>query len=176
MLRAARLAPLSPRVRATAPLAASRAPPRAGGRALFNRVNWEDPHFNIDLLLFCIHGNHDDPVRESAGASEELLSALDLLAAANLINYFGRSESAERVDLHPVLLAKGRTRLALYGLGYTPDYVVYHELVMTTKEYMQVGPRTAAAAREGGGEGAAAASSGRGAAPAHRPRRARGRY
>lgn len=25
---------------------------------------------------------------------------------------------------------------ALYGLGYTPDYVVYHELVMTSKEYM----------------------------------------
>jgi pre-mRNA-splicing factor ATP-dependent RNA helicase DHX38/PRP16 len=26
---------------------------------------------------------------------------------------------------------------ALYGLGFTPDYVVYHDLVMTTKEYMQ---------------------------------------
>lgn len=26
---------------------------------------------------------------------------------------------------------------ALYGLGTTPDYVVYHELVMTSKEYMQ---------------------------------------
>ena len=26
---------------------------------------------------------------------------------------------------------------ALYGLGYTPDYVVYHELIMTSKEYMQ---------------------------------------
>ncbi|WIA21043.1 hypothetical protein OEZ85_005370 [Tetradesmus obliquus] len=26
---------------------------------------------------------------------------------------------------------------ALYGLGYTPDYVVYHELVFTSKEYMQ---------------------------------------
>jgi len=26
---------------------------------------------------------------------------------------------------------------ALYGLGYTPDYVVYHELIMTAKEYMQ---------------------------------------
>ncbi|PIN05604.1 mRNA splicing factor ATP-dependent RNA helicase [Handroanthus impetiginosus] len=26
---------------------------------------------------------------------------------------------------------------AIYGLGYTPDYVVYHELVLTTKEYMQ---------------------------------------
>ena len=28
---------------------------------------------------------------------------------------------------------------ALYGLGYTPDYVVYHELVLTSKEYMQCG-------------------------------------
>lgn len=26
---------------------------------------------------------------------------------------------------------------ALYGMGFTPDYVIYHELVMTTKEYMQ---------------------------------------
>jgi pre-mRNA-splicing factor ATP-dependent RNA helicase DHX38/PRP16 len=25
---------------------------------------------------------------------------------------------------------------ALFGLGYTPDYVVYHEMIMTTKEYM----------------------------------------
>merc|ERR1712216_1102540 len=26
---------------------------------------------------------------------------------------------------------------ALFGLGYTPDYLCYHELVMTSKEYMQ---------------------------------------
>lgn len=26
---------------------------------------------------------------------------------------------------------------ALYGLGYTPDYIVYHELILTSKEYMQ---------------------------------------
>eukprot|EP00890_Picochlorum_soloecismus_P002226 jgi/Picsp_1/3003/NSC_01225-R1_pre-mrna-splicing factor atp-dependent rna helicase prp16-like len=26
---------------------------------------------------------------------------------------------------------------ALYGLGYTPDYIIYHELVYTSKEYMQ---------------------------------------
>lgn len=26
---------------------------------------------------------------------------------------------------------------ALLGLGSSPDYVVYHELVMTAKEYMQ---------------------------------------
>lgn len=27
---------------------------------------------------------------------------------------------------------------ALYGLGYVPDYVVYHELILTSKEYMSV--------------------------------------
>ncbi|KXJ24240.1 Pre-mRNA-splicing factor ATP-dependent RNA helicase PRP16 [Exaiptasia diaphana] len=26
---------------------------------------------------------------------------------------------------------------ALFGMGHTPDYIVYHELVMTSKEYMQ---------------------------------------
>lgn len=26
---------------------------------------------------------------------------------------------------------------ALYGMGFTPDYVVYHELVLTTREYMR---------------------------------------
>lgn len=25
---------------------------------------------------------------------------------------------------------------ALYGLGYTPSYVIYHELILTSKEYM----------------------------------------
>ncbi|KAL3318840.1 Pre-mRNA-splicing factor ATP-dependent RNA helicase PRP16 [Cichlidogyrus casuarinus] len=26
---------------------------------------------------------------------------------------------------------------SLYGMGYSPDYIVYHELIMTTREYMQ---------------------------------------
>ena len=26
---------------------------------------------------------------------------------------------------------------ALYGMGYSSDYVVYHELIMTSKEFMQ---------------------------------------
>jgi len=26
---------------------------------------------------------------------------------------------------------------SLFGLGFTPDYIIYHDLVMTTKEYMQ---------------------------------------
>ena len=31
---------------------------------------------------------------------------------------------------------------ALFGMGFTADHIVYHELVMTTKEYMQVGGRS----------------------------------
>ena len=27
---------------------------------------------------------------------------------------------------------------ALFGMGFTADHIVYHELVMTSKEYMQV--------------------------------------
>lgn len=27
---------------------------------------------------------------------------------------------------------------ALFGLGYSPEYLVYHELLFTSKEYMQV--------------------------------------
>ncbi|ORX44253.1 DUF1605-domain-containing protein [Hesseltinella vesiculosa] len=37
--------------------------------------------------------------------------------------------SGMKCHLHPTS--------ALYGAGFTPDYVVYHELVMTSKEYMQ---------------------------------------
>ena len=31
---------------------------------------------------------------------------------------------------------------ALFGMGFTADYVVYHELIMTTKEYMHTGAGT----------------------------------
>jgi len=40
---------------------------------------------------------------------------------------------------------------ALYGLGYTPDYIVYHELVMTSKEYMQVSSSSRGKVVGGGG-------------------------
>jgi len=52
---------------------------------------------------------------------------------------------------------------SIYALGFTPDFVVYHELVMTSKEYMQcvtaadpywlaeMGPMFFSAKRMGGG-------------------------
>jgi len=37
-----------------------------------------------------------------------------LLSVSALVNYFGRSETADRVDLHPILLAKGSTRIGAW--------------------------------------------------------------
>lgn len=47
----------------------------------------------------------------------EGLCALDLLSAAGLVNHFGHSNSVERIEISPILMQKGNTKLALYGLG-----------------------------------------------------------
>ncbi|KAJ2743223.1 meiotic recombination [Coemansia sp. BCRC 34301] len=78
-------------------------------------VNYEDPNLNVCLPVFTIHGNHDDP------SGDGNLSAVDMLAAAGLVNYFGRQQEVERIRVSPVLLRKGETRLALYGLGNIRD-------------------------------------------------------
>lgn len=81
-------------------------------------VNYQDPYYSIDLPIFSIHGNHDDPSRDSGG---ELLAALDLLAVSNLVNYFGRQEQVDRIEISPILIQKGDTKVALYGLGSMRD-------------------------------------------------------
>ena len=49
------------------------------------------------------------------------LSAVDILDVSNLINYFGKPTDIEKIELSPVLLQKGNTKLALYGLGSCRD-------------------------------------------------------
>lgn len=50
-----------------------------------------------------------------------MLSALDLLSVSNLINYFGRQDRVDDVNISPVLLQKGDTKVALYGMGSMRD-------------------------------------------------------
>ncbi len=82
------------------------------------RVNYEDPNFNIGLPVFSINGNHDDPTRESG---TEALSACDILSAGNFLNYFGTANRINDINIKPVLIEKGSTKLALYGLGAVRD-------------------------------------------------------
>uniref|UniRef100_A0A671W738 Double-strand break repair protein MRE11 n=1 Tax=Sparus aurata TaxID=8175 RepID=A0A671W738_SPAAU len=81
----------------------------------FPWVNYQDENLNISIPVFSIHGNHDDPT----GA--EGLCAIDLLSASGLVNHFGHSHSVERIEMSPILMQKGNTKLALYGLGSIPD-------------------------------------------------------
>ena len=58
-------------------------------------ANFESPHHNIQLPLFSIHGNHDDP------SGPDRSSALDVLSDARLLNYFGRHDFHESPPTRP---------------------------------------------------------------------------
>ncbi|EJU01666.1 DNA repair exonuclease [Dacryopinax primogenitus] len=99
----------------------------------FPGINSEDPNLNVGIPVLSIHGNHDDPQGTGpAGA----LSAMDLLSVTGLINYIGKSdlphadESAETDGLlvKPVLLRKGTSHLAIYGIGNVKDTRMHYEL------------------------------------------------
>ncbi|XP_036599229.1 double-strand break repair protein MRE11 isoform X2 [Trichosurus vulpecula] len=85
------------------------------GFSKFPWVNYQDGNLNISIPVFSVHGNHDDPTGADA------LCALDILSCAGLLNHFGRSMSVEKIDISPILLRKGSTKIALYGLGSIPD-------------------------------------------------------
>jgi double-strand break repair protein MRE11 len=87
------------------------------------RANFEDENYSVNLPIFTIHGNHDNPTRDGGS---DLLSAVDLLAISNLVNYFGRQDEADNVRIRPVLLQKGDTRVALYGMGSMGDERLNH--------------------------------------------------
>ncbi|KAF3914130.1 hypothetical protein AA313_de0207486 [Arthrobotrys entomopaga] len=81
----------------------------------FNHVNYEDPDINVAIPVFSIHGNHDDP------SGEGHLCALDILQVSGLVNYFGRTPENDNITISPILLQKGSTKLALYGLSNVRD-------------------------------------------------------
>lgn len=86
------------------------------GAPELDHVNYLDPNFNVGIPLFCISGNHDD-----AGGSTQLMSPLDVLAAAGLLNHFGRVPDSSEITVVPILMAKSGIRVALYGLACVRD-------------------------------------------------------
>ncbi|KAJ8256735.1 hypothetical protein COCON_G00188870 [Conger conger] len=93
------------------------------GNSKFPWVNYQDENLNISIPVFSVHGNHDDPT----GADG--LCALDLLSCAGLVNHFGRSRSVEKVEISPLLLQKGSSKIAMYGIGSIPDERLYRMFV-----------------------------------------------
>ncbi|CAL8108970.1 unnamed protein product [Calicophoron daubneyi] len=92
----------------------------------FDDVNYLDTNMNVGIPIFAIHGNHDDPSGPGG------LCAGDVLHAAGLVNLFGKATSVERIDVNPILLRKGSTRLAIYGVGAMREERV-HRLFLNHK-------------------------------------------
>ncbi|XP_062409296.1 double-strand break repair protein MRE11 isoform X1 [Sardina pilchardus] len=93
------------------------------GHSKFPWVNYQDENLNISIPVFSVHGNHDDPTGVDG------LCALDVLSVAGLVNHFGRSQSVEKAEISPILLQKGSTHIALYGIGSIPDERLYRMFV-----------------------------------------------
>jgi double-strand break repair protein MRE11 len=87
----------------------------------FNHVNYEDQDINVAIPVFSIHGNHDEPT------GHEFYCALDVLQETGLINYFGRVPKNDNIEVKPVLLQKGRTKVAMFGLSNVRDERLFRE-------------------------------------------------
>jgi len=99
-----------------------------------------------------VHQKSLKKVREVRGQMEEIMDQQklqinsvgtdwDVVRKAICAGYFHNASKlrgiGEYVNLRSRIPSHLHPTSALYGLGYTPDYVVYHEVMYTTKEYMQ---------------------------------------
>jgi double-strand break repair protein MRE11 len=102
----------------------------------FNHVNYEDPDINVAIPVFSIHGNHDDPTGDGH------LASLDLLQMAGMVNYYGRTPESDNISIKPVLLQKGRTKLALYGMSNVRDERMFRTFRDQKVKFYQPGTQT----------------------------------
>ena len=92
----------------------------------FPTVNYSDPNLNVSIPVYSIHGNHDDP----SGMGD--LCSLDLLAAAGLVNYFGRQDTVDKVVVNPLLLRKNNTKVR----GHSGNVVTPLSLSLSLSLYL----------------------------------------
>lgn len=50
-----------------------------------------------------------------------MLSSLDQVGCNHYLNYFGKVKNIEKIEVTPILLTKGKTKVALYGIGHMKD-------------------------------------------------------
>ena len=92
----------------------------------FKQANYLDENLNIQLPIFSIHGNHDDP------NGKDGFSVLDTLSTTGLINYFGKQTNMDQIEVSPILLTKNSVKIALYGIGALPEER-FHRYIVNDK-------------------------------------------
>merc|ERR1719253_2243758 len=106
-------------------------------------AKWCTEHF--------VHQKSMKKVREVRGQLEEIMTQQklqvntcgndwDVVRKAICAGYFHNAAKQRGIGEYGNLRTKMPAHLhptsALYGLGYMPDYIVYHEVMLTVKEYM----------------------------------------
>lgn len=49
------------------------------------------------------------------------VGSMDLLSASGFVNYFGKWTDLTKISIAPLVIKKGETHVALYGLSYIND-------------------------------------------------------
>jgi double-strand break repair protein MRE11 len=101
-------------------------------------ANCCDPDVSVKLPVFCIHGNHDDPAPSGSGLGS--YSVLDLLHSCSLVNYFGKSNTVDSIENNPILLQKGKSKVALYGLGNIRDERLHRTFLSNQVKWIRPSP------------------------------------
>lgn len=83
--------------------------------------NYKNKNLSIQLPIFIIHGNHDDP------SGLDNFSSIDIYGGKE-VNYFGKVYNYEEFDIYPILFVKKETKIAVYGIGNLKDERLYQAL------------------------------------------------
>ncbi|KAM0680263.1 hypothetical protein GINT2_001648 [Glugoides intestinalis] len=94
------------------------------------KMNTDDKNMSVSLPIFSIHGNHDDP------SGFNSISPLDILHSGGFINYFGRVDNVDNIELDPILI-EGNRKIALYGMGHIKDRRVYKTFLKRDVKYLR---------------------------------------
>jgi len=87
-----------------------------------------------------VHSQLSDIMKQQKVEISSSKGLWDVVRKAICSSYFYNSARikgiGEYVNMLTGMPANLHPSSALFGLGYTPDYVTYHELIMTSREYM----------------------------------------
>jgi len=114
---------------------------------------WATNHYSAKWCTeHFVHQKSLKKVREVRGQLEEIMNQQriqittcgtdwDVVRKAICSGYFHNAGKlrgiGEYVNMRTKIPCHLHPTSALYGLGYTPDYIVYHEVMFTVKQYMQ---------------------------------------
>src|SRR2546430_13849229 len=72
-------------------------------------------------MILLVYVNTSERMANAYMIKGDHLCALDFLQRVGLINYYGRTPESDNISIKPVLLQKGQTKFAIYGMSNVRD-------------------------------------------------------